>query len=481
MKPSQYLSNIKSLSVFGGAQILDLFISLIRGKCAAVLLGPIGVGINSMLNSTFNLAFQAYSVGFFQSSVRDISKAFKTGNLKTTLSNLYSISLLIAVIGSLLTFILAPLFSKLSFGNHEYRFDFMILSLAILFYTLYSWNVSLLQGTHQIKRLATASVLGNFFGLFGLLAIFLLKNDGIAISITITYLSLFIVNKYFANKSELKIKAAPIVSAVKESKTTLSMGFAIMISALAINAFNYIFSIYIRSRGGLDDLGLYQSSYSIISKLFLIVSSVLASEYYPRISAISDDNRLVSKSLYNEAELLVLVIVPASTLLIVFAPFVVKLLLSSSFIATIPLMRSMSLALVFRVVWIAVSYIFLAKGAKKMYFWFDAIVGNMSGLIINIVMYHLFGLQGLGLSFILSSLFVSILLMSIVRYKYDIVFPKAFYTLIAFLVALMTAVYFIVSYFDSVWAYSIVAVLLITMCYFSYSVVRKRLLSDESN
>ena len=479
MKPSQYLNNIKSLSVFGGAQVLDLFISLIRGKCAAMLLGPIGVGINSMLNTTFNLAFQMYSVGFFQSSVRDISKTYKTESFKKTISNLFSIAIFIATLGTLLTIILAPALSKLSFGNNEYRLDFMILSLAILFFTLYSWNVSLLQGTHQIRRLASASVLGNFLGLFGLLAIFLLKNDGIVISITITYLSLFLVHRYFVHKTGISVKAAPIVNAFKESKSTLSMGFTIMLSALAINGFNYIFSIYIRSRSGLDDLGLYQSTYSIISKLFLIVSSVLASEYYPRISAIHNDNKILSKSLYNEAELLVLVIIPASTLLIVFAPLVVSILLSSSFIATIPIMRSMSLALAFRVIWIAVTYIFLAKGAKRLYFWFDAIVGNMSALIINIIMYELLGLQGLGYSFLISSLFVSVLLVAIVHYKYNIDFPRTFYLLVGILISLMASVYVLITFFDHMWTYVIVGILIIIMLYLSFTIIKKRLTTEE--
>jgi len=47
----------------------------------------------------------------------------------------------------------------------------------------------------------------------------------------------------------------------------------------------------------------------------------------------------------------------------------------------------------------AIAFVFLAKGASKLFFWNELIV-NIYILILNILGYHYWGLTGLGLSFL---------------------------------------------------------------------------------
>ncbi|MDP5081484.1 MAG: hypothetical protein NWP87_02425, partial [Winogradskyella sp.] len=54
MKVNQtsYRSIMKATSLFGGVQVFNIIIAILRSKIIAILLGPAGLGIVGLLNST---------------------------------------------------------------------------------------------------------------------------------------------------------------------------------------------------------------------------------------------------------------------------------------------------------------------------------------------------------------------------------------------------------------------------------------------
>lgn len=50
-KQSTYRSIFKATSLFGGLQLYLIFISIIKSKFIAILLGPLGVGIQGLFQS----------------------------------------------------------------------------------------------------------------------------------------------------------------------------------------------------------------------------------------------------------------------------------------------------------------------------------------------------------------------------------------------------------------------------------------------
>ena len=49
---NSYRSILKGTSIFGGVQIFQIAVNLIRGKFVAMFLGPTGMGISSLFNSS---------------------------------------------------------------------------------------------------------------------------------------------------------------------------------------------------------------------------------------------------------------------------------------------------------------------------------------------------------------------------------------------------------------------------------------------
>ncbi len=72
---NSYEHILKYTGLFGGIQGLNILVSLLRNKCIAVILGPMGMGLMSLFNSTIMLLSNSTNLGLPMSAVRNISAA----------------------------------------------------------------------------------------------------------------------------------------------------------------------------------------------------------------------------------------------------------------------------------------------------------------------------------------------------------------------------------------------------------------------
>ena len=438
---------MKATAVLGSAQVVEALVALIRAKVVAVFLGPVGTGLNAMYQLTLNTINQFASVGLPQSAVRDISQSYSAGD-REKLEEIVSIFVIalrfFAFAGMLLCIFTAPILSDFSFGksdNHTYAYIF--LSAALLFMVLSSGNVTIMQGTRQLHSLAHSSIIGAFVSLFLSTPFFIfMGNDGIVWAIIVSYGSMFAVNSYYVYRLHLSIKRTfRIKELFKMASPMVKLGIVIMLSNILIAVFTYITNVMIRYFGSIADVGLYQSAFSITNRNFAILSVVLVADFYPRLSVVCNDVSLVNKTVSEQAELLILIVSVMSVVLIVFSSFIIRLLLSDEYLVIAPLVRWMSLALVFRVVWLVLAYIALAKGDKKVYLIYDAVIGNGVYMIGNIVCYYFWGINGLGYSCVIGSILVSTLFLFVYGKKYKFRFSISFWRI--FIICSISVAFFI--------------------------------------
>ena len=70
---NSYKSIIKGTSIFGGVQILNILISLVRGKFVAMLLGPEGMGISALFTNSANSIQRLASLGLNLAIVKEVA------------------------------------------------------------------------------------------------------------------------------------------------------------------------------------------------------------------------------------------------------------------------------------------------------------------------------------------------------------------------------------------------------------------------
>ena len=71
---NSYSQIMKATSLFGGVQVFNILISVIRSKAIALLVGPIGFGVIGLLNSTLRIIGDFTKVGLDTSAVKEISE-----------------------------------------------------------------------------------------------------------------------------------------------------------------------------------------------------------------------------------------------------------------------------------------------------------------------------------------------------------------------------------------------------------------------
>lgn len=477
---SSYRSAVKSTALIGGAQVIQIFVSILRAKIIAVLIGSAGMGMNALLQSAIVLIQQLSGLGVSQSAVREISQASVDGNnmnISRKVSVFKILMLISGVLGTLICLIASPWLSKFLFASPDYTWAFAAVSISILFATLAGGNATIMQATRNLSYLAKASVLGVILSLVMAIPLFyFLGINGVVPAVVAGYLSIYIANWYYARKIKFdKVESLIPAEIFSEAKPMVKLGFVLMISGLMMALMSLALNGFISRIGGVSDVGFYQAASNICMQGMTVVNAVLVSDYFPRLSAICNNPVQTKKTINQQAELIILILGPLSALLIIFAPIVVRILLSSEFIIILPMLRWMSLALIFRGVWLALSYVILARGDKWTYLIYDALIGNGLGFVFNIAAYYFWGLKGLGISYVAGSVFMVVVLYTIIKKKYNYNFNTEFTKLFIILIAVLLAVFLADFILSGVWYYIAVTLLSAFIIAYSYNKLDKRI------
>ena len=178
---NSYKSILKYTGLFGGVQVINILVSLVRNKLVAVILGTNGFGFISLLNSTIKLLSDSTNFGISFSAVRQISDYYEQEDdekVRHYIKVIRSWSLLTACFGAFLCVVLAPLLNEWTFnwGNHTRHF--MLLSFVVFFTAITGGELAILQGTRRLKALAQISVINVVLALVFLLKAAVLRYEG---------------------------------------------------------------------------------------------------------------------------------------------------------------------------------------------------------------------------------------------------------------------------------------------------------------
>ena len=99
-----YRHVLKYTGIFGGVQGLNIVMGLVRTKLIAILLGPSGMGLASLFNTTVSFVSQSTNLGVAFSAVRHVSELYDKGDqdaLEHFVKVIRGWSLLTALLGML--------------------------------------------------------------------------------------------------------------------------------------------------------------------------------------------------------------------------------------------------------------------------------------------------------------------------------------------------------------------------------------------
>ena len=300
-----YRQIMRATSIFGGVQVFQIIIGVIRSKCIAVLLGPAGMGISGLLQATVDMVAALTGFGLSTSAIKNISSAQSQGDAEKVgrvVAVFKRLTWATGLLGGILTLLLSPYLSRLTFGNEGYTWAFVCLSATLLMNQLSTGQSTLLRAVRQIKQMAKASVTGSALGLVTTIPLYYVYGvEAIVPGILLTSLITLLLTAYYASKlsfTKLRIGFADIRS---EGGEMLTMGFLISLSSVVTLVFSYVVRIFIGQYGSVADVGLYNAGFAIVNTYVGMIFTAMATDYYPKLSAVAHDVGKTNESVSQQA------------------------------------------------------------------------------------------------------------------------------------------------------------------------------------
>lgn len=428
-KSNAYKKIIKATSLFGGVQIFNLVISIIRSKFLAILIGPSGYGLYGLLNSTIELVRQASGFSIETSGVKQISEANANNNkelITERAATLIRLSLITGLIGVVLAIIFSHFLSILTFGDTSGILAIILISVSILFKQLFASQTAVMQGLSKLGYLAKTNLYSNLFGLILTLPLyFFFKVDAIVPSIIISSLISLLVSGFYYKKLQLPRQEIKLIDTLKKGKEVLLFGGLLAISSFLPALSNYLLQIFIGYEGNLTQVGLFNTGLIIINTYIGIIFIAMSTEYYPRLAAMSKDSTKEAEAVESQAIISMLIVIPVMVFVLGFSSFIIRLLFSSKFLDIMPMISWAMVGMFFKSVSFSMGYVIIARADSRV-FTKTAVIFNCIYLIFCVVGYHFMGLEGVGIGTMLYFLIHLAGVHLIIRFRYGIRLTKVF-------------------------------------------------------
>lgn len=386
---------VKAISLLGSTQGLNMVCSVVRIKILSVLFGPVGVGLMGALTQASDMIGNVTQLNMRTTAVRDLAGAPQS-RFAAVLTSVRRYSRLLGVLGAALMFVFAPLLSQITFPDTDYSWAYRIVAVVVLFQALQGSELVVLQATSNYKQIALSSLITAVIGLSIAVALFFtIGIEGVALSLVAYAVVAWLAAKIFSNRYRVDAAAKP---SWRESLTIgrgfIALGALLTLTTLCCDAVNFVFMAFMGNHGE-TELGLFQAGYTMVWRYAGIFFSAFAYEFYPRLSKVAHAPGRMRVMLTHQSIVTTALLLPCSLIIIVFAPWVIRLIYSSEFLSVTPYLIWGMVGTVLRPFTATLSYSFLAGGKGGVYVLTEVLTALL-GLGLNVAGYTLFGLAGLG-------------------------------------------------------------------------------------
>ncbi len=324
------ITSLNSLSV-----LLKIGIGLITSKLLAVFVGPSGMALVGNLRNFSSSLESISSLGFQNGIVKYVAEEKENLNkLQKIIATVFVSLVVVAVIFSFVLYFLADFWNQEIFGNHfDYQIIFKAIALALPWYAISVFLLSLLNGLGKFKQVIWVNIIGNLIGLLvSLYMILHLKTLGALLSIVISPALLFFVIFYFINKEFRFFEMIRVRNFDFRIIKNLS-SYSLM--ALVSSVLGPLVFLAIRKNVivvvGLEQAGFWETITRISTYYMMFITTILSVYFFPKLAVAKnrEETKTVFWSFYKNILTLFIVVL----IVIYFARFfIIKLLFTSQFL-----------------------------------------------------------------------------------------------------------------------------------------------------
>ena len=412
---------LKFTGIFGGVQGLNVLVGLVRNKFVALLLGPDGMGLVSLFNTTVQLISQATHLGISVSAVRNISEYYDAGDTEKVAHCVKVVRgwcLLTALLGMLVCVVAGPFLSNTTFSWGDHTLHFVLLAPAVGMIAITGGETAILKGQRKLGALALVQIVAALASLVIAIPIyyFFWQAGIVPVIVLMAFVTMCATLRFSLRIFPLQIRGARGI--LGEGMGMIRLGVAFTLAGIVGSGAEMFIRSFLNVAGSLDAVGLYNAGYMITITYAGLVFAAMESDYFPRLSAVNQDVEATNLMVNKQMEVSVLTIAPLLTSLIIFLPVLIPLLLSSQFLPIVAMTQVAALAMFFKAMTLPVAYITLARGLSVTYFVLESVY-YVALVVLIMVGYRHWGIWGTGLAITLAHLVEFLIINGYARWRYQ--------------------------------------------------------------
>lgn len=358
---------LKSTGIIGGSQMIVVVIGVVRTKVLAVLLGPFGVGVAALYQTTIDLIKSATNFGIGFSAVREVAVANAQNDVqKTRLTVRVLLNWLwfTGLLGAIIALLFCKPLSYYTFKDEEHAWGIALLSITILVSAFSSGFAALLQAFRRIQEMAKANIAGTLASFLASVTVYwFLGLKGIVFSMLLSAVFVLASNWFFY------VRVKPVQplrvnwkETFREGKGMVRLGFFTVVSGFVEVGTMYLVRSFIAHSEGVVAVGEFMAAWTISTIYISMVLTAMSSDYFPRLSAVQHDPAQMNKLINEQTEVALLIAGPVIIGMISFIAAVVQVLYTKDFSHTSVILNWQLIGDLFKILSWAVGFAFLAKG-----------------------------------------------------------------------------------------------------------------------
>lgn len=413
---------LKYTGIFGGVQGLNILIGLVRNKLVAVILGPAGMGLASLFNTSVSFVTQATNLGLSFSAIRHLSEIFDGGDSERILRFVKTVrawSLVASLLGILACIAASPLLNRYVFDGESHTLEIMALAPVVAMTTFAGGETAILKGARRLRELARVQVVMVMASLVISVPLYYMFGTGgiIPVLLLTALANLALTMRCSCRLYPLRLRGAS--GLLGEGMGMVRLGVAFVMSGIFGSGAEMVVRSFLNTAADLGTVGLYNAGYVLTVTYAGMVFSAMETDYFPRLSAVNHDTAAVNLAANRQIEVSLLIIAPMLAFMLMALPVLIPLLFSGKFAPVVGMAQVAVMAMYARAMMLPVAYITLAKGHSRAYLVIEA----LSAVALTALVIFCFGrwrLWGTGLAILLSNVFdlLVILVYARLRYRY---------------------------------------------------------------
>lgn len=357
------MTSLNSVSV-----LLKIITGLISSKVIALFLGAPGMALVGNMRNFFTSVETLSTLGFQNGIVKySAENQDNEFQLRRVLSTIFISLVGASIVFGIVLFAFATYWNSQVFGtNFSYDFVFKVLALALPFYVLNLFLISVINGFGKFRSVILINIIGNIVGL--LLSVGLIYShqvEGALISIAVTPALLFFISLYFGAK-EFSIKNNLSLAYFDFSVVKNLSSYSVM--ALVYGCVGPLVYLAIRNniieKLGLEQAGYWSAMERISSNYFLFISTLLSVYFLPKL-VLAQNNFETKKVFWSYYKMILPAFIIGLGVIYFLRFFIVRILFTEEMMPVSNLFLWQLVGDIFKATSIILGYQFFAKKMTK--------------------------------------------------------------------------------------------------------------------